>query len=271
MTRKRFVAGAGSACPSGAMTRTENRYLPGRSRNAFGDAHGFARAALRTRQVKWAPATSAVTVARPSRLMITGHVGAFKTTSDNTKFARLGCTLFHEDERGLSPVGRRVEATMSSVSVGPVVVSLTLVGSVDVAAGTSDVSIRCEAMDATTNTGVSFHSASVNVIAVPLLRRPHYGQPPVGIEASSVGDKHLLREQAGCRSQTGPVNLVREVRQNTSQKLHDLPLLVLAQGAEPLTNLVVIRRVARGEHLGHGRRHAQSSGSTVTGVDSDLE
>jgi hypothetical protein len=48
-----------------------------------------------------------------------------------------------------------------------VLVSLSLVGSVDVDAGPHDVGIRCEAKLASTSVGVSFQNASLNVVAVP--------------------------------------------------------------------------------------------------------
>lgn len=112
--------------------------------------------------------TGLLTVAGPSRLMITGQVNAFKTTTDASKFARVHCQLLHEETSGLETVGRQVEVTMGAVSVGAVLTSLSLVGSVDVDAGPHDVGIRCEASTASTNAGVSFQSASINVVAVPL-------------------------------------------------------------------------------------------------------
>jgi hypothetical protein len=112
--------------------------------------------------------TGLLNVNGPSRLLITAQVNAFKTTSDFSKTSRVACRLMHEDAGGIRFVGRRVEATMSAVSSGAVVVSVALVGSVDVDSGAHDISIRCESMAAPpANAGVSFLSASVNVDAVP--------------------------------------------------------------------------------------------------------
>jgi hypothetical protein len=111
--------------------------------------------------------TGLVTVTGPARLMITGQVNAFKTTANFDKLARVHCQLLHEDTGGLDPVGDEVEATLGAVSIGAVLVSLSLVGSVDVDAGPHDVGIRCEAKLASTNVGVSFQNASLNVVAVP--------------------------------------------------------------------------------------------------------
>ena len=55
-----------------------------------------------------------------------------------------------------------------AVSVGAVLTSLSLVGSVDVDAGVHDVGIRCAAVLASTNAGVSFQNAALNVTVVPL-------------------------------------------------------------------------------------------------------
>jgi hypothetical protein len=112
--------------------------------------------------------TGLLNVDDPSRLLITAQVNAFKTTSDFSKNSRVACRLMHEDVTGLRFVGRRVEATMSTVSSGAVVVSVALVGSVDAGSGAHDISVRCESMDAPpANAGVSFLSASLNVDAVP--------------------------------------------------------------------------------------------------------
>ena len=108
-----------------------------------------------------------MTLAAVARLMITGQVNASKTTANFDKLARVHCQLLHEDTGGLDPVGDEVEATLGAVSVGAVLVSLSLVGSVDVDAGPHDVGIRCEAKLASTNVGVSFQNASLNVVAVP--------------------------------------------------------------------------------------------------------
>ena len=105
----------------------------------------------------------------PARLLITAQVNAFKTAANFSKTSRLACTLLHEDVVGREAVGRRVEATMNPLAAsGQVAVSLSLVGSVDVAAGAHDVSIQCSVLDSPpSNAGVSFFSASVNVDAVP--------------------------------------------------------------------------------------------------------
>lgn len=113
--------------------------------------------------------TGLLNVDGPSRLLITAQVNAFKTSANFTKTSRVTCTLQHEDVAGRESLGRRVEATMHPLpSAGVDVVSLALVGSVDVDAGAHDVSIQCSALDSPpANAGVSFFSASVNVDAVP--------------------------------------------------------------------------------------------------------
>ena len=112
--------------------------------------------------------TGLITVTGPTRLMITGQVNAFKTTGNFDKSARVNCQLLHEETSGLETVGDNVEATMSPVSVGAVLTSVSLVGSVDVDAGLHDVGIRCAAVLASTNAGVSFQNAALNVTVVPL-------------------------------------------------------------------------------------------------------
>lgn len=116
-----------------------------------------------------AEGTGLLTVDGPSRLLITAQVNASKTSSDFSKNSRVACQILHEDLVGREPVGRRVEASMAPVASGSVLVSLALVGSVDVQPGAHDVSVQCEALAAPpANAGVSFLSASVNVDAVPL-------------------------------------------------------------------------------------------------------
>ncbi len=108
-----------------------------------------------------------IAVNGPTRLMITAQVNAFKTTSDATKFARIHCQLFQDQIAGPGTIGRNVEVSLGPVSVGAVLASLSLVGSVDVDSGQHDVGILCQASAAGSNTGVSFQSASINVVAVP--------------------------------------------------------------------------------------------------------
>ncbi len=108
-----------------------------------------------------------IAVNGPTRLLITAQVNAFKTTSDASKFARIHCQLSQEGIAGPGLIGRQVEASMAPVSVGAVLTSLSLVGSLDVDSGQHNVGIRCEASTAGSNTGVSFQSASINVVAVP--------------------------------------------------------------------------------------------------------
>lgn len=112
--------------------------------------------------------TGLLTATRPTRLLITGQVNAFKTTGDFDKFARVHCQLLHENRSGLETLGNTAQATLGPVPVGAVLTSVSLVGSVDVDAGQHDVGIRCEASTASTNAGVSFSNASLHVVAVPL-------------------------------------------------------------------------------------------------------
>lgn len=115
-----------------------------------------------------AKGTGLLNVDDPSRLLITAQVNAYKAATNFNKVARVACRLQHEDAAGLKAVGRRVEATMQKVDAGPVVVSVALVGSVDVDAGAHDVSIRCDSLASPpADAGVSFFSASVNVDGVP--------------------------------------------------------------------------------------------------------
>ena len=83
--------------------------------------------------------TGFLTATGPTRLIIAGQVNAFKTTSDFSKFARVHCQLVHEQLSGLETIGDPAQATMGPVSVGAVLTSVSLVGSVDVDAGAHDV------------------------------------------------------------------------------------------------------------------------------------